>query len=78
MNNMEKYQNAFAEAFEVEPEASVNFVYRETEQWDSIGHMSLIAALEDAFSVEMEPEEILAVISYEAGLEVLRKKGIEI
>ena len=48
----------------------------ETEKWDSIGHMMLIAALEEAFSIEFEPEEMLELDSYGKGIELLRKKGI--
>ena len=70
------YQKAFVEAFEIEPQEAENFVYKETEKWDSIGHMMLIAALEEAFSIEFEPEEMLELDSYGKGIELLRKKGI--
>lgn len=76
MTNNEKYQQAFAEAFEAEPEETVNFKFRETEGWDSIGHMSLIASLEDAFGVEFEPEEILTITTYQTGKDALTRKGI--
>lgn len=77
MTNLEKYKQAFAEAFEAEPEKVVSFVFRETEQWDSIGHMSLVVALEDAFGKELEPDEMMAITSFQKGIEVLRNKGIE-
>ena len=49
MTNMEKYVKAFSEALEV-PESDVaGLVYGKSEAWDSVGHMTLIAALEDAF-----------------------------
>ena len=78
MTNIEKYRQAFAEAFETDITEVEGFVYRETEQWDSIGHMSLVVALEDAFGVEMEPEDILEIRSFSSGMDVLRKKGVEI
>ena len=31
---------------------------------------------QDAFGIELEPEDMLAVTSYAAGIEVLAKKGI--
>ena len=76
MTNMEKYRNAFAEAFEAEPDSVDTFVFRKTEAWDSIAHMSLVAALEDAFSIELEPEEIMAITSFQSGMDVIRGKGI--
>ena len=77
MTNLEKYRQAFAEAFEVQPEETDAFVMGETEAWDSIGHMSLVASLEDAFGFELEPQEILAITSFEAGKKVLENKGIQ-
>lgn len=76
MTNIEKYRNAFATAFEADKDKVDGFVYRETPEWDSIAHMMLISGLEDAFGVEMEPDDMLAVTSYAAGMEVLRNKGI--
>ena len=78
MTNLEKYKQAFAEAFEIEPEEAIAFVYKATERWDSIGHMALIASLEDQFEIEFEPDEILAIQSFESGKEILRKKNIDI
>ena len=76
MNQMEIYKKAFAEAFEIEMEEAESFVYKETEKWDSIGHMMLISALEEAFLVEFEPEEMLELDSYQKGIDILRTKGI--
>lgn len=77
MTNYEKYVNAFAEAFEADPEAVKEYAMGVTAGWDSIGHMSLIAALEDGFEIELEPDEMLGINSFETGMEVLSKKGIE-
>jgi len=77
MDNYNKYKQAFAEAFEAEPEAVESFVFRKVEAWDSIGHMSLIAELEGTFDVEFEPYEIMDITSFQAGIEVLKRKGIE-
>lgn len=76
MTNLEKYRQAFIEAFEANENEVENYVFGETEGWDSIGHMSLIVALEDAFGVEFEPEEIMTIRSFENGKEVLTNKGV--
>lgn len=76
MTNMEKYRDTFAAAFEEDKEKVIGFVYKDTPEWDSIAHMMLMSGLEDAFDIELEPEDMLAITSYEAGVEVLRKKGI--
>ncbi len=52
MTNLEKYVKAFSEALEV-PESDVPALkYGESDQWDSVGHMTLIAALEDEITAE--------------------------
>lgn len=76
MNAIEKYKNAFVEALEM-PEADVEKASMETvSKWDSIGQMSLIALVEDAFGIEMEPDEIMRFTTYEAGLEILKSHNI--
>lgn len=76
MTNLEKYRQAFVEAFEANEGEVEKFAFGETEGWDSIGHMSLIVALEEAFGIEFEPEEIMTIRSFENGKEVLGQKGI--
>lgn len=76
MTNMEKYTDTFAAAFEADKEKVISFVYKDTPEWDSIAHMMLMSGLEDAFGIELEPEDMLAITSYETGMKVLEKKGI--
>lgn len=46
--------------------------------WDSMGQLNLVADLEDAFGVTLEPEEIGTMTSYDDIVRVLRGKGISI
>lgn len=78
MSNLDKYVNAFVETFEVDAETVKNLKYQEIEAWDSVGHMGLIAALESAFDIMMEPEDIIDLSSFEKGKEILAKYNIEI
>ena len=77
MTNMEKYIQAFSEAFEDTADAVKQYEFKVTPAWDSIGHMTLIAALEDTFDFELEPAEIRGITSFEKGIEVLRRKGVD-
>ncbi len=45
-------------------------------KWDSIGHMNLVAAMEDAFGVEFEVDEIMEMVDVRKILEILANKGI--
>ena len=42
--------------------------------WDSLGQLNLVAELEDAFDVSLEPEEIGEMKSYEDILRILEGK----
>lgn len=78
MTNIEKYKNAFVEGLEVSLEEIENLTMEECDRWDSIGQMSLIAILEDTFSIEFEPDEIMAFTSYREGITILKNHNIEL
>lgn len=44
--------------------------------WDSIGHVNLIAALEDHFAVKLDDAELLRMTSLPEIEAVLRAKGV--
>ena len=80
MTNLEKYNNAFVETFEITEDKLTGLKYQDIPAWDSVGHMSLIAALEDAFDIMMDTDDIIDLSSYEKGKEILAKDeyGVEI
>lgn len=79
MSNREKYDNAFVESFEIDQDAlNDSLEYQSIPQWDSVGHMSLIAALEDAFDIMMEMDDIVDFGSYQTGINTMKKYGVEI
>ena len=79
MNNLEKYNQAFVETFEITEDQLPGLKYQDIEAWDSVGHMSLIAALEDAFDIMIDTDDIIDLSSYEKGKEILAKDdyGVE-
>ncbi len=74
MSNLEKYTNAFVESFNVTAEEAQNLKYQDIKAWDSVGHMGLVAAIEDAFDIMMETEDIIDLSSFEKGKEILAEK----
>ena len=78
MTNLEKYNEAFISAFNVEEAALATLEYQGVKEWDSIGHMSLVSELEDAFDIEMETDDIVDFSSYEKCKEIMKKYGVEI
>ena len=49
MTNLEKYKKAFCDAFETTEEKLVGLKYQGVELWDSVGHMTLVANLQEQF-----------------------------
>ena len=47
--------------------------YNDIPEWDSIGHMTLMSGLEDAFDITIETDDIVDFSSYKKGLEILKK-----
>lgn len=79
MTNLEKYNNAFYEAFEINEEQLEGLQYQQIELWDSVGHMTLVANIEDAFDIMMETDDIIDFSSYEKGIDILKQHyGIEL
>lgn len=78
MSELEKYDNAFITAFEIEASQLPGLTYQQIQAWDSVGHMSLIALLEEAFDIMMDTDDIIDLSSYEKGKEILAKYEVKI
>jgi len=50
-----------------------DFQYGDVPEWDSLGHMNLMMALEDKFGIEISTETIAELTSIKAILEYLEK-----
>lgn len=71
MTNLEKYNNAFIETLEISEDKLAGLNYQDIPSWDSVGHMGLVAAIEDAFDIMMDTDDIIDLNSYEKGKEIL-------
>ncbi len=45
------------------------------EKWDSMGQLNLVAELEDAFDITLEPEEIVGIKSFKDIVRILNTKN---
>lgn len=71
MTTIEQYNQVFIESFEIGDAKLEGLSYQSIPTWDSVGHMGLIAALEDAFDIMMDTDDIIDLSSYEKGKEIL-------
>ncbi len=77
MSNKEKFNNVFIESLDVTEDQLANLKYQDVPTWDSVGHMGLVSELEDAFDIQFETDDIVDFNSYQKGIEILTKYGVE-
>lgn len=70
----EKYAGVFAEVLGVRPEEAPGLCYHGIPSWDSARHMELVAAIESAFGVTLDPDDILDFSSFEVGRRILSER----
>lgn len=74
--NLKKYNSIFLETFGIKEEQLSNLKYQDIIEWDSVGHMGLMATLEDSFKIEMEIDDIIDFSSYKKGIDILLKYNL--
>ena len=76
---LDAYNKAFIEGLDIKPEINLDSLkFNEIEEWDSIGHMSLMSALEETFDISLETDDIVDFSSYEKGKEILKKYNVDL
>ena len=79
MSNSQKYKETFIKSLSIdEKKFNENIKYNEIDEWDSIGHMTLMSALEEEFKITLETDDIVDFSSFKKGIEILKKYKIEI
>lgn len=76
MSNKTKYDKILMDVLRVKEGELPGLTYQSIQTWDSVGHMNMIEAIEDVFDIMMDTEDIVALSSYEKGMEVLAKYGV--
>jgi acyl carrier protein len=78
MSVIEQYQQVFIEQLKVDAAQLPGLTYQSVPAWDSVGHMVLMTALEVAFDIAMDMDDIIDFSSFEKGKEILRKYNVAI
>ena len=55
-----------------------NFSKETVEEWDSVHQLGVVSALEDAFDIMFDPEDIMELTSYAKGKEILQKYDVNL
>lgn len=77
MTDYEKLTNVFVETFGITSEKTSGLAYQEIPEWDSVGHMTLVAALEDTFGIMLDTDDIIDLSSFEKSMEILAKYDVK-
>jgi acyl carrier protein len=73
----ERLKEIMSQVFDVPKESINNDSSPDTiDNWDSVNHMNLVLALEQAFGISFEPDEIIEMMNFELVLVILRDKEI--
>src|SRR6478736_3103987 len=65
VSHVSQVDDAFRESLGLAAEFDVaTAAYGKTDEWDSVAHMQLVAALEDAFGIMIETDDVIAMSDY--------------
>ena len=79
MTNLEQYNAIFQEVFGASVnQLGDNYSKETVSEWDSVHQLNVIALMEENFDLMLDPEDIMACTSYNAGKDILAKNGIEL
>lgn len=78
MTDLQRYRDVLVNTLKLTNAELLKLERKETDCWDSFSQMNLIAALEESFSIECELEDMADFTSYQAGIEILRRHGVEL
>lgn len=71
----EKFLAAFTEALQIDGrEIALNDIFRNYPEWDSLGRLSLIAALDEEFNLQIEDKEFEKLVTVSDILQEVEKK----
>ncbi len=77
MSTLETYTKVFTRTFDITEDVTKGLKYQDIEAWDSVGHMALVAELEEVFDIMLDMDDIVDMGSFEKGQEILSKYDVK-
>jgi acyl carrier protein len=78
MTTIDIYNKVFINTLAVTEVELAYLTYQSVPAWDSVGHMGLITALEEAFDIMIDTDDMIDFSSYEIGKVILKKYDVEL
>ena len=75
MTNLERYNRILKKILQVtDDQLNSDLKYQGIPTWDSVGHMEMVAELEEAFDIMLETIDVFDFNTYDKGITILRDK----
>ena len=72
-------QRVFRDVLSLEGDIDWSSVkYQETEGWDSVAHMAIVADLEDNFEIMLEIDDVIDMSSFDETLRILKNYEVDV
>ena len=79
MAQIEELKAAFSESLGLAPDSEFeSLAYGQTKGWDSVAHMTLVAAIESKFDIMLDTDEVIALSSFGEAKRILSKRGLDL
>jgi acyl carrier protein len=76
--NKEKLRSCFSQTLGIPIDrVTDDLAYNTIEEWDSVGHMAVVADIESTFDVMLDTDDILNLSSVGQAVAILRKLGVD-
>ena len=73
--NFEKLQTAFFKGLNLSSiDQLLALKLKESPNWDSVGHITLISEIEDAFDLNLEADDMFEIDTFDSAIKVLESK----
>jgi acyl carrier protein len=74
---MNKLIDCFVQAFAIERAmVTLKLAYQSIPEWDSVGHMVLVAEIENIFNITLDTDEIIGMSDVAKAIDILQKRGV--
>jgi acyl carrier protein len=75
-NTRTKLEQAFVDALGLPADTDVRqLAYGRHDHWDSIGHMALVAEIEEVYDVMLDTDDVIGLSDYDAAVALLERLG---
>lgn len=76
-DRLDKLRAAFRESLHLSADTLVDSLeYNKHKKWDSVAHMALVAAIEEAFDIMLETDDVLEMSSFLKAVSIVEKYDV--